>query len=190
MDLDVQHTQSDETRELSFESFYDSYYRVLTLFAHQIVGNIDAAQDIVQEFFIRFWKDGKKKDPAFNYEAYFFQSVKHAALNHVRNGLRHEKAHQEISFQYASVEASPLQAEADDYEIIYKTINQLPADRKKVFEMVYIDGMKYQEVADKLGISFHTVKTQISRSLTFLREKLSKKQFTVLHFFLKKTQQL
>lgn len=172
--------QPDKSREMSLETLYDSYYRMLALFAHQIVEDIDAAQDIVQEIFIRFWKDGKRTDPQFNYEAYLFQSVKYAAMNYLRDGRRHQKVHKEIGLNRPTAEDSPHLTEVEDFEIIYKTINQLPPERKKIFEMVYIDGMKYQEVADRLGISFHTVKSQISKALVFLREKLSSRQHLIL----------
>ena len=173
----------EETTELSLEYLYNKYYRMLTLFAHQIIGDVCVAQDIVQDFFIRFWKSDKKKEDDFNYEVYFFQAIKHASLNHIRNEQRHEKAHRELGNQLPVTENLPSLPEVDDYEIIYITINKLPAKRKEIFEMVYIDGMKYQEAADKLGVSFHTVKSQINRSLLFLRKNLSNTQFTLLFFY-------
>lgn len=44
--------------------------------------------------------------------------------------------------------------------------------------------MKYQEVADVLGISVNTVKTQLVRSIRFLREQINNDLFFTLFFFL------
>ena len=65
-------------------------------------------------------------------------------------------------------------------EAIYVAINQLPEARRKIFTMIYLDGMKYQEVADKLSISINTVKKQMGRAFKTLRENLQGLSFTAI----------
>ena len=65
-------------------------------------------------------------------------------------------------------------------EVLYKALNELPEERRKIFLMICLEGMKYQEVAEKLHISINTVKKQMGRSFKFLREKLQKNIFITL----------
>lgn len=52
--------------------------------------------------------------------------------------------------------------------------------------MICAEGMKYQDVADALGVSINTVRTQMGRSMKFLREKLKDQVFSsLLCFWLK-----
>jgi RNA polymerase sigma-70 factor (ECF subfamily) len=55
----------------------------------------------------------------------------------------------------------------------------LPKECKKIFELSRLEGLKYQEIADRLNISIKTVETQMSRALTRLRLEL-KEYITVL----------
>lgn len=74
----------------------------------------------------------------------------------------------------------------EEIELLYSVINELPPERRRVFMMICAEGKKYQEVADQLQISVNTVRTQLTRSLKFLREKLEKQMFTILLFLYKK----
>ena len=67
---------------------------------------------------------------------------------------------------------------------MYKVIDLLPEERRNVFLLVFVEGMSYQEVADQLQISKNTVKTQLSRSLKFLRETLKDRYNAFLLFFI------
>ena len=63
------------------------------------------------------------------------------------------------------------EGELHEMEILYAAINQLPLERRRVFMMICAEGMKYQDVADALGFSINTVRTQMGRSMKFLRER-------------------
>ena len=74
--------------------------------------------------------------------------------------------------------------ETDRLEFLFSIIDKLPEERRKIFLMVSVKNMKYQEVADVLGISVNTVKTQLVRSIRFLREQINNDLFFTLFFFL------
>ena len=71
-------------------------------------------------------------------------------------------------------------------EKLYLAIETLPEERKRVLHMVCMEGMKYQEVADCLGISINTVKTQMGRAFQFLRRALGADDALILVLFFKK----
>ena len=65
-------------------------------------------------------------------------------------------------------------------------IDLLPAERRQVLMMVFVDGMSYQEVAERLEISKNTVKTQLARALKFLRKEMKDNDIPFLFIFLVK----
>ena len=71
-------------------------------------------------------------------------------------------------------------------EKLYRSMESLPEERRRILHMVCMEGMKYQEVADQLGVSINTVKTQMGRSLQFLRKALKTDDYLTLLFFLGK----
>ena len=74
----------------------------------------------------------------------------------------------------------------EEIEILYNTIDKLPGKCRKVFLMACLNDKSYQEIADELGTSINTVKTQMKTALKFLRENLHEELFLTLLLFLTK----
>lgn len=168
----------------AFRLFYDSYFELLVLFAHQITKDAEAAEDIVQECLVKFWINEPYLTMSSGLDKYIFQAVKYASYNHLRGHLRKKNLYDQVTREMLSDEKD--HEENDVLEKIYRSINQLPEERRKVFLMVFVDNMSYQEVADRLHISKNTVKTQLSRSLKFLRLILQDDYSSFLLFFILK----
>ena len=60
---------------------------------------------------------------------------------------------------------------------------ELPEQQRKVLMRCVVDGKKYKEVAEELGITLNTVKTHLTRALAFLRGELSEE--VVLFFYVR-----
>lgn len=159
-----------EKPEEAFSLLYDNYYQPLVHFAISIVEDAGVAEDIVQDFFVNFWlrKQYRKIDGGL--EKYLYRSIKNNALISIRNSSRRANIIEKL-YRNDSPFSHP-EAEADAFETLHWWINRLPGERKKIFQLVYLEEKSYQEAADLLCISKNTVKTQIARSLQFLREHL------------------
>ncbi len=55
-------------------------------------------------------------------------------------------------------------------KLVEAAINQLPAHAKRIFQLIKFDGLSYEEAAERLSISKNTVKTQMLRSTSFIRD--------------------
>ena len=143
----------DDERK-GFRLLYDSFYDSLVLFATQFIGEAEEAADIVQECFVDFWVNRRFSLLQGSLERYLFSAVKHGCLNYLRNTRRREGKHEQIRDElYCEVSSENLEL----IEKLYLAIERLPEERKRILHMVCMEGMKYQEVADCLGISINTV---------------------------------
>ena len=175
-----------KSQEKTFKTFFLKYYDVLVLYATNILKNVDAAEDVVLNCFVHIWENSLYENLSDRLDKYMFKAVKNAALNDLRDSKRRKARHEKMMEEMPVAEIMQEDEQAE-IEILYLTINLLPPERRRIFMMVYAEGKKYKEVADQLQISINTVRTQLTRSLKFLREKLGEQEFTILLFFFKKS---
>ena len=177
-----------EQKEEAFKLLYDSYYQDLCLFADHLINNSGDAHDLVQEFFIDFWVNKRYNNITGKLEPYIFQSIRYAALRYNRNTMKKQEFYQSIKEEDLQEPTLPDHSESEVIEKLYAAIHRLPEERRKIFLMICVKGMTYKEVADSLHISTNTVKTQMTRSIKFLRETLDSQSFElILLLLLKKT---
>ncbi|MFI1772279.1 RNA polymerase sigma-70 factor [Thalassobellus citreus] len=161
-----------KNEKLAFKLLFDTYYIPLVLFANKIIKNEHSSEDIVQETLISFWQKKSLSSVKTNLDSFLFRSVKNKTLNYLNSKDRRQEVFMSITEEHIKTKAL-ISEEAEEHIKLYKTIELLPQERRRVFELVYIEGHKYKEAADILGISINTVQTQLRRSLQFLREKLT-----------------
>lgn len=172
-----------KNEQLGFQLLHDSYHDSLLLFATQLLGDAEEAADIVQECFVDFWVNQRFNKLRGNVKHYLFSAVKHGCLNYLRNTQRRERKQEWVREELYD------EGGEKNFELIeklYLSIESLPEERRKILHMVCIEGMKYQAVADQLGISINTVKTQMGRAFQFLRENFKKEISSLLVIFFQK----
>lgn len=160
----------------SYEKLFRELFKPLCSFSLKYVGDLEEARNLVHEVFITVWEKYDTLPPDTNFRSYFFTAVRNRSLNYLRDnkkymGLEHivEKTYSESN---TSVEAAELELE------IEAAIDSLPEKCRQIFEMNRIEGLKYAEIADKLGLSIKTVEAQMSKALGVLRERL--REFLIL----------
>lgn len=172
----------------SFEELFRNNYAKLCLFAKQFLKDDDAAKDIVQEAFVTYWNNRNELASAeASINSFLYASVKNACLNKLR---RQKLEHLFLNNQDAdpSEEAAVLNAMIRSEVIteLHKVITTLPENCQKIFRMGYLEGLKNPQIAEELGLSINTVKTQKKRGLQLLRVRLNPDFFALLSLFLLK----
>lgn len=163
------------TGELIEEAFR-LHYRELFSYAIYIVSDSDLAKDLLQEAFLYAYENRstiKSKETL----VYYIRRVIHSkAINLVkRNRLldRHHKniiQDSEIISSYNSTYSYLTVKEIE--KVLQDVINELPKQSRKVFELSRVKGLRHDEIAEELSISYKTVEVHIYRSLKILKEKL------------------
>jgi len=158
----------------SFEELFRSFFPSLVLFAQKYVPDQDTAKEIVHNVFINLWEKRQQVDTGSPLKSYLFTSVHNRCLNYIRDQKKFDK--DDTIFQRLdSTDFSDGVYRLEEQELeqrIYDALQSLPEKCREIFMMNRFDGLKYAEIAEKLGISVKTVETQMSKALKILREKL------------------
>ena len=155
-------------QEALYQRFAPKMYGVCLRYA----GNAEEAEDIVQEGFIKVFKKMDSFRSEGSFEGWIRRIFVNTAIEHFRrkNYLQPvtEKEENTVEGKYLSVLDSL--AEKD----IIALIQQLSPGYRAVFNMYVIEGYTHREIADILGISEGTSKSQLSRAKSVLQEKVKK----------------
>ncbi|MFC2129671.1 RNA polymerase sigma-70 factor [Bacteroidota bacterium] len=157
-----------------FEILFRTHYSDLCAYANVYMKDLEAAEELVQEVFFKLWSKRDSIEITSSMQSYLFRAVRNSSLNLIKHiNIREEyKAHNEREISYSEMEHYD-EVEASELEQkISQAIDELPTERRKIFIMSRYDGLKYGEIAEKLGISPKTVENQMGKALKFMREHL------------------
>jgi len=162
-----------------YEFVFLNFYNELCIYALGIIKDKFVAEEIVQDVFVKLWENRDALTIRSSIKAYLYRSVHNFCINHLEHQSVKRK-HASASMKDYSNLISPV---SPDYPIanllvqeledkINQSISELPNQCREIFLLVRYEDLSYSEVALKLGISVNTVKTQLQRALTRLRESL------------------
>jgi RNA polymerase sigma-70 factor, ECF subfamily len=158
----------------TFERLFKTHFKSLYAYALTIVKNEMVAEEMVQNVFFKIWE----KKAGLNLQtpalAYLYKSVYHESLNYLK--------HQKVKVAYQSHTAYQLKNQTDQAskkvllseleQQINKALSELPEQCRTIFQMSRFEELKYQEIADQLGLSIKTVENQMGKALKLMRLKL------------------
>ena len=150
-----------------FDKFFRSLYLPLGMFALRIVEDPDTAEDLVVEAFTKTWQKLESGAPIDNFKAYMYRSVRNECISYIRNKKETIGLENVPDITEEIVDTSERDAR------IWKAIDNLPPKCRQVFLLSKQDGLSNEEIANKLGISIKTVKNQMTKAFSRLREALS-----------------
>lgn len=165
--------------EQVFQQFYIAHYRLFLLAAYKYLRDQGQALEVVNDVFVTIWQDAATIDIQTSLRAYIHRAVINRCLNTlVKNKRDRERQQQLLQMPREVVESREL----EDNELkfrLYKEIDQLPEQCRKVFKLSRFEGKKKQEIADELGLSVKTVKNHLNRALKTLHKVLG--EWKALH---------
>ncbi|NEM97839.1 RNA polymerase sigma-70 factor [Pontibacter burrus] len=156
----------------AFTQLYAQFYKNLTLTAIKYVKDINIAEEVVQDVFLRLWESPDKLRNASSPKAYLYRSVINTSINHLNREKNIRQHHQVITDELSDSYIDNIHEEQELKIWIYQEIDRLPEQCKKVFKMNRFDGLKYREIAEQLQISERTVENHIIHALKILRKRM------------------
>jgi RNA polymerase sigma-70 factor (ECF subfamily) len=155
-----------------FESIFKQNHKALAGLAYNLIGDADAARDVVQDVFYKLWKRKESISIEPSIVAYLKQATTHASYNYIEQKKNRLKILSDVMWpDKASSGGEPgtyqeLEAKAQ------RAIDKLPPKCKVIFLLSRHEQMKYREIAEHLNISLKTVENQMGIALEKLRNDL------------------
>jgi RNA polymerase sigma-70 factor (ECF subfamily) len=161
----------DGNTQAEFRTLYDTVFPILFRVAYRITSSEEAAEDLCQEAFFRFYEKNMVFPNPDEAEYWLIRVVKNAALNYAKRKERERKAYQrafrEMNQKQETGEQSLLKkAERDE---VRKALEQLPENLRMVLILKEYGELNYKEIGRALGISEGNVKVRVFRA----RERLT-----------------
>lgn len=155
------------------EDTFKCYYRPLNLYAIHYLKDLDEAEDVVQECFADLWEKLNSNKPVSDIKSYLYRMVRNKCIDHLREEM--SVMRDVLPVDLDSIVSDDESEKTSRIEArLWTAIDNLPERCREIFLLNKCDGLKDQEVADKMGLSIHTVDNQISKALRLLRNKADK----------------
>jgi RNA polymerase sigma-70 factor (ECF subfamily) len=161
---------------------YDRWQPLLFSVAVQVLGDVDDAEEVLEETFWQAWRQAGRYEPGRGaVSTWLTMMVRSRALDRARARRRlREEGWEELpepadDGELLPVAGSPLAAaeQAELRTLVARALGQLPAEQRETVELAYFRGMSQSEIAEATGQPLGTVKTRARLALQKLREALS-----------------
>lgn len=147
----------------AFQKIFNVYYETIYYYAIRFVKRNEEAEELVQEAFIMLFLNRMKIDATAGIYPYLFTIVKRLVISNFRKKLVQSKfeAHLENVWSEENQETQEVIASKELSSLWNQAVASLPSKQKEIYSMSKFEGMSYQEIADKIGISKNTVKNHL-----------------------------
>lgn len=134
----------------------------------------EAAEDVVQDVFFKIWLGRENLKEIQHFSAYLFRMAQNHAINGLRRDARKKVIYSELNYHTAADEADAELIRKDATAFIHQIVAQLPSQQQKVYLMGREQGLKHQEIAERLQIAPETVKKHMMAAMRTIRTELEK----------------
>ncbi|MDR0544111.1 MAG: sigma-70 family RNA polymerase sigma factor [Odoribacteraceae bacterium] len=178
---DTSMTLSPQEMEALRNGCHETYTKLFSRFFDPLVGYITVitrsnvmAEDLSQEIMTTVWINRERMNPTKNISGLLFTIARRKINSYYRKQKVHENYLLQLPVDKQCTHATDSFMIAEDMEkYILGIIEQMPEQRRKVFELSYKNGLSADEIAEQLNIMKKSVEKQISYARRTIREKLS-----------------
>ncbi len=150
-------------------------------FVYRFVYDVNLAEDITQETFIKIWKNIKKFDESKNLKTWMFTIAKNTAIDFIRkkkiipfSSFENNETNDTFIDQIQDEKINLIEEiiKDDQSSQLSKYITQLNTNQQLVIYLYYYEKMSFREIAELLNISINTIKSQHLRAIASLRQRV------------------
>jgi len=152
----------------AFQQVFEAYYSHLVSYSYNFTYNQPVSEDLVQETFIYLWENIHILKIEKSLQAYLYSMVRNRSLNHLKKLKIKDSDYiidismsltmniQEEAFNETEMELLNLRAK--------EILKCLPEKMQEIFKLKVMYNLNYKDIAEEMGISVNTVKTQLKRA--------------------------
>ncbi len=173
--------------EEAFTCIFNRYHQKLGAFILRLSESPELTQEITQDVFLKIWTNRSALTAIAHFEAYLFAMARNQAFNALKQLSREQVKKQEWLKDIASVGSAgdePAGLTEEDFRMLHEAIGKLPPQQQKIYMLRNNSGMKYEEIALHLGLSFETVKKHMLLARRSIRSYLGAQGNTLVFLLL------
>ena len=154
----------------AFETLVKKYEPKALNFTFGIVKDEPLAEEILQDTFLKIYKNIEKIDENRKFSSYFYTVLKNEALSALR-GLRREVGLSEIEFKIESDEDLVEKVhQKDTRQKLLSALSRLKREHGEALRHFYFEDLSYEQIANKMDVPVNTVRTYLSRGKKELKK--------------------
>lgn len=166
-----------------YRYLFNVHYEPLCHVAFGFLKDRFLAESVVGDVIFRLWEKREELDIKISLRAYLVRAVRNSSINYLNQEYVLKESYGDLTDEMVNAKSTlkfsnqyPLATliEKELESELAKAIDELPKETKIVFQLSRFEGMKYAEIAEKLGISVNTVKYHIKSALSILTSRFRK----------------
>ena len=165
-------TAGRDTQALA--ALYDRHGRVAYSLAYRMMGERQAAEDLVQEAFLKVWRAaGSYRVERASVRTWILSIVHNRGIDMLRSTASRRRTQERVEAQTPASQPSEAFGETwrnSQREHVREGLRELPPEQLKVLELAYFSGYTHTEIAELLDLPLGTVKGRMRLGLQKLRE--------------------
>lgn len=157
------------------QKLYEHFYGKMMVVCMRYANDQDQALDMFQEAFIKVFKSLPKYTKQGSFEGWIRRIMVNTSIDHIRKNKKFNQM-VELDDAHGRIEIDEEEdagiLEHIDFEGMMQLVQNLSPAYKSVFNMYIIDGFTHQEIADELGISVGTSKSNLAKAKANVKKML------------------
>jgi RNA polymerase sigma-70 factor, ECF subfamily len=157
----------------AFATLYDRHSRAAYSLAYRMMGEPQAAEDLVQDAFLKLWRAAASyRAERGSVRSWLLSIVHNRAIDQIRSLSSRRRMQEKVEASAPRVQPSEAFKESwrnAQREQVREALKNLPAEQLKVLELAYFGGYKHVEIAELLGLPLGTVKGRMRLGLKKMR---------------------
>lgn len=151
---------------------FERHQRRLYNFCLRLTGDRQLAEDLVQEVFTRILKYRHTYREDSDFLVWTYQMARNACADHFRKRGRMSEVDEEPREETAAVEPRPLDEleSAEAVDLLRQALDALPLEKRELLVLSRFQNLKYEQIAELLGITVGAVKVRVHRAVKQLRD--------------------
>lgn len=158
-------------KDQSFDNLFRKYYNEALLYTCSFTHNLEVAEDIVSEAYLRAIKTIDEQKDGFKY--WLLKVCRNCYFDYYKKAKRLAPIDDSLPSDEFSLADRVIQKE--EYKALYAAIQELDERYREVVTLYYFNGLTQKEISDMLGISSDNVKILLFRARNKLKQSLEAK---------------
>lgn len=149
------------------KALFDKFSGKMMAVCYRYAGDYESAEDILQDGFVKVFKHLHAFKREGSFEGWIRRTMVNTSLDHLRksNKMKIDADISEAEYLAGDDEKSVSKLRVEE---MMKLIEEMPPGYRTVFNMFAIEGYSHQEIAEELGVTESTSKTQFRKARTYL----------------------